>query len=178
MIPELGESGASRAQRLLTRRTLGIARSLAHFPDMELEVCFDGGSRRQMKSWLGPGISYQHQSDSGLGGRMNSSLERALAGGARGAVLIGTDIPGMNAPLLDRAFELLEKHDVVLGPAADGGYYLVGLSRSAPHLFSGITWSRPDVFSRTLEKVRESGLSVAVVDTLPDLDTPDSLAAA
>ena len=175
LIGELGEAGASRVQRLLTERTVAAARSLIEFPGLEVEVSCSGGSASRMKRWLGPGLSYVPQSGGGLGERMHSCLERALADGVCAAVLIGTDLPGLHAEILRRAFDSLETHDVVLGPAEDGGYYLVGLRLSAHGIFTGIEWSTPGVLEQTMQKALAADLSVATVDRLADLDSPSSL---
>jgi uncharacterized protein len=175
LISVLGEAGASRVQRLLTARTVTLARRLIKFPSLELEICFDGGSRTAIKQWLGTGVSYVHQADGNLGERMHSALERALAEGACSSVLIGTDLPELSEEVLRAAFAKLEDNDVVLGPAGDGGYYLVGLRRSAHHIFSGIDWSTPRVFEQTVARVGEAGLSLGLTSKLDDLDNPDSL---
>ncbi len=175
LIGKLGETGACRVQRLLSVRTLALARRLIEFPSLELEVCFEGGSRGAIKRWLGAGVSYVRQPRGDLGARMHSALERALADGARAAVLIGTDLPELSQQVLRSAFAMLEENDVVLGPAGDGGYYLVGLRRSAPSLFSGIGWSTPRVFEQTVARVGEAGLSLGLTAKLNDLDDPDDL---
>jgi hypothetical protein len=106
---------------------------------------------------------------------MHTALADALGKGARGAVLVGSDIPGISADVLRRAFEVVTRHDVVLGPARDGGYYLVGLRRPAPGLFQGIRWGTHDVLRQTLRAVRRLGLSHALVDELEDMDTAEDL---
>ncbi len=175
LITALGEAGASRVQRLLTVRTVALARRLIKFPSLELEVCFDGGSRVAIKRWLGAGVNYACQAEGDLGERMHSALERALADGAQSAVLIGTDIPELSEEVLHTAFAKLEDNDVVLGPAGDGGYYLVGLRLSAPHIFCGIEWSTPHVFEQTVARVGEAGLSLGLTPKLADLDSPEGL---
>jgi uncharacterized protein len=175
LISALGEAGASRVQRLLTTRTVALARRWKRFPELELEVCYDGGSRAAIKRWLGAGVSYVHQAGGNLGARMHSALERALADGAGAAVLIGTDLPELSEEVLRSAFIKLEDNDVVLGPAGDGGYYLVGLRLSARHIFTGIEWGSPHVFEQTVARVSEAGLSLGLTAKLADLDNPDDL---
>ncbi len=175
LIGTLGKVGASRVQRLLTQQTLAVARKLIDFPSLELEVCYEGGSREAMKRWLGAGVSYVRQAPGDLGARIHSALERALADGARSAVLIGTDLPELSGEILRSAFDKLERHDVVLGPASDGGYYLVGLRLGARSLFDGIDWSTPRVFEQTVARVGEAGLSLGLTAKLADLDSPDGL---
>jgi rSAM/selenodomain-associated transferase 1 len=90
-------------------------------------------------------------------------------------VLIGTDCPGLSANLLTRAFDLLAKHDLVLGPALDGGYYLIGLNRPAPALFSDITWGATNVLAVTLDRAASLHLTVAQLEPLSDVDRPEDL---
>jgi len=113
------------------------------------------------------------------GGVLGARLERAFAALLRApgdrAVVIGADCPDVDTAHLQEAFELLAAHDLVLGPARDGGYALIGLSRPAPELFRGIEWSTPRVLGQTLERAGALGLRVAQLDPLEDLDTPAAL---
>jgi hypothetical protein len=110
----------------------------------------------------------QHGSD--LGARMAHALGQALAGAER-AVLIGSDIPGLTAGILTQAFDLLDAHDFVLGPAADGGYYLIGMRQPAAAVFENITWSTPTVLQATLGRIQALGGSCGLLPTLSDIDT-------
>ncbi len=86
---------------------------------------------------------------------------------------IGTDCPGLDTSILGRAFDALASHDAVLGPAADGGYYLIGIARPLPGVFVEIPWSTAEVVGVTLRRLREEGASVSILDVLRDLDTPE-----
>lgn len=116
-----------------------------------------------------------------LGDRLAAATAAAFARGARRVLVVGSDAPDLAPGTLAAAFDALDAgHDAVLGPAADGGYYLVGLARPAPALFSGVAWSTDTVYARTLELAAESGVRVAPTGTLPvlqDLDTAADLAA-
>ena len=85
--------------------------------------------------------------------------------------IVGTDIPGITPSTLGDAFDALTARDVVLGPAEDGGYYLVGLSEPRPELFDDVPWSTEAVFDVTTQRAKAEGLSVAVIDPLADVDT-------
>ena len=97
------------------------------------------------------------QKGDNLGERMAHFFGESFARGMEQSVLIGSDSPGLPAPFLREALEALKTHEVVLGPALDGGYYLIGLSRPRPEIFSGVLWSSPVVLCQTLEKLREAG---------------------
>lgn len=119
-------------------------------------------------------IALTLQGDGDLGARMHRALERAL-GTCRRAVLIGTDAPGIDALYLRQARKLLAEHDAVFGPALDGGYTLVGLSRSARPLFEGVAWSTAAVMRETRERIAALGLRHAELPPLADVDEPADL---
>lgn len=93
-----------------------------------------------------------------LGQRMQRYFELGLHR-ARRVVLIGSDSPDLPAEYLERAFEALQTYDVVLGPAADGGYYLVGTTRYAPPIFDGIDWGTSAVWQQTTDRLRSAGIA-------------------
>lgn len=111
-----------------------------------------------------------------LGARLADAFGRALAVPDARAVVVGSDCPALHAAALDAAFVALETHDVVVGPASDGGYWLLGLARPAPQLLRDMPWSTAAVCALTLERAAALGLRVARLETLADLDTPADLA--
>jgi rSAM/selenodomain-associated transferase 1 len=115
------------------------------------------------------------QEGEGLGERMRLAMERLFRAGYAEVALVGADIPMLDAGIIEEAFALLGKTDVVLGPALDGGYYLVASKRPAPEIFTGIVWSTPTVLKETLEAAGRAGLATALGRLLRDLDTPDDL---
>ena len=88
-------------------------------------------------------------------------------------MLVGSDIPGLTASLLKSAFQELNEKDLVLGPAKDGGYYLVGMKTPCKELFENIHWSTGEVLEQTLRKADRMGLSYALLPTLSDVDNED-----
>ncbi len=110
-----------------------------------------------------------------LGERMAQAFQSALGSPYQSTIIIGTDIPGITAPLLTMASKNLQDYDIVLGPTLDGGYYLIGLKSPASELFRNIPWSTEDVFSCTHEKTKAMGLSLKVLPKLRDLDTIEDL---
>lgn len=108
---------------------------------------------------------------------MAHACQHLMALGYHRVVLVGTDLPTLSPDQLRQAFSLLTAQDLVLGPTADGGYYLIGMKRFMPELFQGIPWSTSQVFALTQQKASGLGLSVGLVPPLRDLDTPSDLEA-
>jgi len=101
---------------------------------------------------------------------MTAAFASAL-GRAEGVCIIGTDAPSVTASTVEGAFQALEDHDVVIGPAADGGYYLLALKLARPELFSDVNWSTSEVLDTTLTRARKAGLTVHLLDSATDVDT-------
>lgn len=118
---------------------------------------------------------YQVQEGGDLGRRMEKALQKILNLGYQKVVLIGTDCPELNQDHLDKAFENLEHYQVVLGPAIDGGYYMIGVKNTVPSIFEEIPWSTDLVLNLTREKLQKLNLSHAELETLSDIDTKDDL---
>ena len=176
LIPALGAEGAAALHRAMVHRTLDTARAMREYWPCVLEVALDGGSPEASRDWLGPDVDIAPQGEGSLGERMARVFENHFRAGASRVVLVGTDVPALTPAILTRAFQALDVDDVALGPARDGGYYLVALRRPVPHLFEGIAWGGPDVFAATLARAASAGLSVARLDVLSDVDTPEDLA--
>lgn len=129
-----------------------------------------------MEQWLGADLLYRPQGEGDIGERMKRAFDEAFEDGALLVVLVGSDIPGLTSEILERAFEGLRRCGMVLGPAMDGGYYLIGLRQPVPLLFSGISWGSDRVLTQTLKAAETLGLTVELVDTLRDIDRIEDLA--
>jgi hypothetical protein len=110
-----------------------------------------------------------------LGLRMRQAMQDAFDQGAKDVLLTGTDLPTLPRANLVEALTLIKKHDVVLGPTTDGGYYLIGLRKMVPDLFQGIAWSTASVFAETKKKIEAAGLSLGLLPECRDVDTLDDL---
>ncbi len=175
LIPALGAEGAADLHRQMANHTLVQVQALQFQHPLCVEVRFAGGNRDLMQRWLGTDLMCTVQGEGDLGDRMARSFQSAFNAGVDRALTIGTDCPDLNAALLDQAFCQLQHHDLVLGPASDGGYYLIGLRRLIPQLFIGIEWSTAMVLERTLAIAAELNLSVALLPVLSDVDYPADL---
>ncbi len=180
LIPSLGEKGAADLQRKMVEHTVAQVLSLAAGQELIVEIRHDGGSNLLMQDWLGPNFVYYPQGRGGLGVRMMRAFEDAFLQGADVTVMVGTDIPDLSPAILEKAFAVLQQKDLVLGPAQDGGYYLIGLrrdvqSRYVTELFSGITWGSGDVLEKTLDIARRRGMQFSLLQELTDVDRPEDL---
>jgi len=176
LIPALGAEKAALLQRQMTEHTLAQVKQLQAQRSVTVEVSFAGGNSTLMVQWLGNDLIYTAQGEGSLGNRMARSLAHTFHDRADYAVIIGTDCPGLNAELLAEAFDQLHwAYDLVLGPAVDGGYYLLGLRRFIPELFVGVNWGSAEVLSQTTAIAKQLNLSVAYLPQLPDLDRPEDL---
>jgi rSAM/selenodomain-associated transferase 1 len=162
LIPALGPELASRVQTELTKRTLDVAQRHCAGKPCDVEVRFAGGDRLHMESQFGLDKRYRRQGEGDLGARLAGVFETAFAEGAQRVLVTGADCPGLKPSILNTAIEALSEADVVLGPAFDGGYYLVGLHSPNPSLFAGIDWGTGQVLTQTIQRATAAGLSVNV----------------
>lgn len=163
LIPALGADGAAALHRRLTERAVAACRASG----LEVEVRVTGASLADFAAWLGADLMLVDQGNGELGAR----LARAAASGP--VLLVGADIPDLTAGHLRRAAAALADAPVVIGPAEDGGYWLLGLAAAMPALFKGVAWGTSAVFAETVAKL---GAPPVLLETLADLDRPEDLA--
>nr|WP_199326263.1 TIGR04282 family arsenosugar biosynthesis glycosyltransferase [Nostoc parmelioides] len=175
LIPALGSIGAANLQRQMTEHTLFQVQELQKLINVSLEMRFAGGGWQLMQDWLGADLVYHAQGDGDLGSRMARSLYDSFQGQAKYVVIIGTDCPGLNSQILAQAFEQIYTVDLVLGPAIDGGYYLIALRRFIPELFANIDWGTSQVLQQTVDIAHKLNLSYHYLPPLADVDRPDDL---
>lgn len=139
--------------------------------------CAPAEQIKSMQDWLSPftcsQASFHGQPDGDLGERIQAALAEAFLQDSDPVIVIGGDCPALDESLLRRAACALEEHDAVLGPAHDGGYYLLGLRAPQPHLFTNMPWSTPTVLSETRYRLRKSQLSTKLLPMLMDVDNAD-----
>jgi hypothetical protein len=150
-----------------------------------VERCLDPGRHRtviwftpaeeepNVRAWLLPleVDEFLDQREAGLDARLSAAFERHFSEGAERVVVIGSDSPDVDASLIHRAFEALSEHDVVIGPARDGGFYLIGLRFPVSDLFRHVTWSTDLVLRQTMLNAARLGLSATFLPELRDVDT-------
>jgi rSAM/selenodomain-associated transferase 1 len=112
-----------------------------------------------------------------LGERLAKAFEERFSAGSRQVVVLGSDSPHLPPERIVRAFDQLESHQVVVGPARDGGYYLIGATRLHPELFRAIPWGTGQVYRETVRRARQEGIPLASLPAWDDVDTPEALAA-
>jgi rSAM/selenodomain-associated transferase 1 len=112
-----------------------------------------------------------------LGERMKNAFWSCFADGFTAAVIIGSDSPDLTPEIFTEAFAALEDRDAVIGPAADGGYYLIGFRKETfvPGAFEGIAWSKDRVFAETADRLDQAGLITHRLPRWRDVDTPEDL---
>lgn len=165
LIPALGPEGAAKVHRHLAQRTIGILQQ----SDAPVEIRFAGASAAAFRGWLGDDIALVEQVEGGL-------TERLIdAGRKHPHIFFGADTPDLSVEHVHGAIDALAKHDVVIGPADDGGYYLIGMRRARPELLRDMSWSTADVTPETLRRCEALGLSVALLPVLADCDRPEDL---
>ncbi|MFQ6539089.1 MULTISPECIES: TIGR04282 family arsenosugar biosynthesis glycosyltransferase [Aphanothece] len=174
----LGAGRAAAIQRQLSDHTLAVARRARERIGCQLVLAVHGLGARASRRWgleLGCDRAVA-QGRGGLGLRMQRQMLRAQGEGAGRVVLIGSDLPCLESADLEAAFEALTAASLVLGPAADGGYWLIGLDRPRPGLMAGMPWGSPAVLAHTLAAARDLELSPRLLRQRHDLDRAIDLA--
>ena len=176
LIPALGSWGAAALHRAMTRHTLRWAGELAEQGALAVGVHYEGGTENLMRQCFGSQFTYLAQPEGDLGQRLSRAFVESFRAGRKRTVVVGTDCPRLSASLAAEAFDGLGENDLVIGPADDGGYYLIGLRRDVPRLFAQIPWGTDRVLEATLGTAAKLDLSVCLLKTLSDVDRPEDLA--
>ena len=180
MIPELGPEGAAELQRQMTEHIKAKVDELCALQPFAVEIRYEGGNDNLMTQWLGEGVTYCRQGNGDIGLRMGRALQDAFEQGCKTVLIIGSDIPDITPGVMQIAFEKLEQKDLVLGPAADGGYYLIGVNRNTfrhwhPQIFKNVSWGTEHVLPETLGIAKKLKLKFSLLDVLRDVDRPEDL---
>ncbi len=167
---DLGPVRAAELYRRLGRQV--VAATIADTHQTVVWYASPAGGRL-VRAWLdGLGVSgFNAQPDGDLGDRLRAAFASHFREGACRVVVIGSDCPGVDRGVIRDAFAALDVHDVVLGPARDGGYYLVGMKALHEPLFQGLSWSSFAVLNETRAAARSLGLTCRLLSPLRDVDT-------
>jgi rSAM/selenodomain-associated transferase 1 len=165
LIPALGAQGAADLHRHLTERTVSVMRASG----CPVTVAFTGASRGDFEQWLGSDIALVEQVEGDLTAKLLACLDPAPV------IFFGADTPDLEPGHVDLAIAALKKHKVVIGPAEDGGYYLIGMSNALPELLTDMPWSTDQVLRETCKRLDRLGIAPLLLETLSDCDRPEDL---
>jgi uncharacterized protein len=170
LIPALGADGAAALHKRLTERTVDILCATG----LPVELYYTGAAKAEFESWLGGsrlrhGLKLVEQAQGDLTDRLLAALNPAPV------IFFGADTPDLDASHVAAAVAALDTQDVVLGPAEDGGYYLIGMKRALPELLTDMPWSTDQVMPETLRRLKVLEVAPAMLDTLHDCDRPEDL---
>lgn len=160
----LGEDKALAIYKALLARTRTVAGGVD-----ALRLLFYSVQVRTNDDWPAGTFEKHQQQGNDLGERMAHAFEVALQR-AEAAIIVGSDIAQIDTSIIERAFAALSSHDYVIGPAIDGGYYLLGMKRHSPELFQDLEWSTDQVAKITQERILENGGTLGFAPTLSDID--------
>ncbi len=173
--PALGKAAAADCQRQMTEHVLAQAQQLTHQDAIDLQIHYHGANLSTLRAWLGPRLTYCAQSGENLGQRMARAFFLNFQKGYNRIILIGSDCPDISPAILRSAITTLRPVDLVLGPATDGGYYLIGLHQPHPELFTEVDWGSNKVLAQTITHANHLNLSISQLEALHDIDTPSDL---
>ncbi|MBI5246232.1 MAG: TIGR04282 family arsenosugar biosynthesis glycosyltransferase [Elusimicrobia bacterium] len=170
----LSASQVARIYKAFVRDTVACARNIG---EAAVSIAYEPHPKHPDLNWLEDAPAWFRQAEGDLGARLIAAFDQAFRAGAAKVVVIGSDCPDLDPDILRQAFAGLDGAEVVLGPAEDGGYYLVGLRAPKPHLFAKMEWSDSCVFKRTLERLNLRGESFSLLPVRADVDTFSDLRA-
>jgi uncharacterized protein len=166
----IGPIASAELYNDLVRKTLSTARRSRK----DVAIFFDPSSPfERYKKWLGYDYAYYHQDGADLGIRMKNAFSALFDDGYKHAVLVGCDVPSLNEAILSEAFAGLHRGQVSVGPAEDGGYYLVGFSKNGFHgeVFGRKNWGESTVCAELLEDLSRARADILLLPKLIDIDT-------
>jgi len=142
----------------------------------DIYLFYDSSDRSEsVKRWVPSDFSVHLQEGSDLGEKMKAAFNRIFEKGYKKVTIIGTDCPELNTKILLKSFEEISDNNIIIGPSADGGYYLMGMNEFHPFLFEDIEWSSTKVLTDTINKVKENDLHLTMLPGMIDIDTEKDL---
>lgn len=182
--PEAGNVKTRLAKKVGIKKATKIYKRLAentikkiyplHRKKVEIVIAYTPKNKgNKVKKWINYPFTYYAQKGSNLGKRLSNAVKWGFQNKAKKIIIIGSDCPDLLASTISKAIRELSGNDIVLGPAFDGGYYLVGLNNNRNFLFKNIPWSTSKVLKRTLDKIKEAKLVYKLLPPKYDIDTFD-----
>lgn len=171
LVPPLDPAGARDLYVAFLKDLFPRVREAKFIPT----IFYSGERTPELEAIVPPRWPLVAQTGADLGARLAAAFDHLLVPPGARAVIIGSDSPDLPVSHLARAFQKLKHRDVVLGPAVDGGYYLVGLRARAPSLFAGIPWGTRAVLASTVDAVSREGLSLSMLPLWYDVDDANGL---
>lgn len=165
LFPAVGPEGAAAIHRQLTERTVRVLRQSG----APTTIATTGAEIAAFEEWLGRGIDYVPQVEGDLTARLLAFVSQAPV------IFFGADTPDLSPEIVREAIAGLETHRVVIGPAEDGGYYLIGMREALHELLTDMPWSTAEVLPETLRRLEEHGIEPLLLETLSDCDRPEDL---
>lgn len=164
----IGDQEAARLYQQLAENNYSILRECKA---ANLIVVFDPPEDHdKVQQWFPDADQHIPQSGLGLGERLTNAFQWAFDQGFKGVIAFGSDTLNLTTTIVEQSFVMLKEVDVVVGPAKDGGYYLIGLTSKQPQLFAAIHWSTSEVLSQTYQAIQNLKLQYQILTTLEDLD--------
>jgi len=168
--------GARSAANIYKKIAENVIDEIKPVPNSNKYIFYSEETEKDLiKKWLGRRFYYAHQSGADLGEKMLNAFRIVFGHGANKAIIIGTDIPDLSTDVINGAIDALDNSDVVIGPAKDGGYFLLGMKNFYPKLFREIKYSTDTVFDETIKKINSLGLTFTRLNELQDIDTEEDL---
>ena len=160
---DVGDITAFKIYNFLLEHTVSVTRNLA----VRKEVYYSGAIP-QNDIWEKEIFTKKLQQGEGLGKRMKDAFEEGFKNGYKNIIIIGSDLYDLQREDLEKAFQLLQEKDAVIGPATDGGYYLLGMNQLFPEVFEDKEWGTSSVLEDTLKDLK--GKNIALLETRNDVD--------
>ncbi len=176
LIPRITPDEAAKLYKAFTLDIISNARKLKRNSVNNVTVAYTPiGAEKAFRKLVKQPTNFLPQKGKNLGERMKNAFKQSFADGAKRVVIIGTDSPTLPVSYIQKAFDILKKIPVVIGPTFDGGYYLIGLSRQNDDIFDGVEWGTSRVFGQTLTRIKSLNTQVYVLPPWYDVDTSEDL---
>lgn len=176
LTPRITPDEAAKLYKAFTLDIISNARKLKRNSVNNVTVAYTPiGAEKAFRKLVKQPTNFLPQKGKNLGERMKNAFKQSFAEGAKRVVIIGTDSPTLPVSYIQKAFDILKKIPIVIGPTFDGGYYLIGLSGLNDDIFDGIGWSTSRVFGQTLTRIKSLNTQVYVLPPWYDVDTSEDL---